>query len=157
MQLPERSANGGAMLPLAWFYIFLVAISWALLFYLEIRKRAQQHVKGCPSLPYISAERLDSLIAFEPDLVIVELSCQSRERPHIPDALRISIDELDTFLREAPHRAVFVFYDSATEPAQWRLVESIVNHYTIPYVSVLKGGVESWLSKQKVGGFAVAS
>jgi hypothetical protein len=139
------------MLPLAWFYIALVAFLWALLFYLELREHAKQHVKGCPSLPYISAERLDSFIVIEPDLIIVELSSRaaSRERHRIPDSIRVPIDQLDSFLNQASHRAVFVFYDSATEPAEWSRVESILNRYTIPYVFVLKGGLEAWLRRQQ--------
>ena len=64
------------MLPLAWFYISLVVFLYALLLYSELRTRAKRHVKGCPSLPYISPERLDSLIVIEPDLIIVEFSTQ---------------------------------------------------------------------------------
>ena len=139
------------MLPVAWFYIALLIFLWALLFYLDLRDRAKRHVKCCPSLPYISAERLDSFIVIEPDLIVVEVSSQpaSGERPKIPDALRIPIDQLDCFLREAPHRAVFVFYDSATEPVQWNRVESILNRQMIPYVFVLEGGLEAWLRRQQ--------
>jgi hypothetical protein len=64
------------VLPLAWFYMALVVFSCALLLYLELRVRAKRHVKDCPSLLYISPERLDSLIVIEPDLIIVELSTQ---------------------------------------------------------------------------------
>jgi hypothetical protein len=147
------------MLPLAWFYIALVAFSWAILFYLELRKRANQHVKGCPSLSYISAERLNSFIVIEPDLIIVELNCRppSRDRPQIPYALRVPIGQLDSFLREASHQSVFVFYHSASEPVKWSRVESILNHYAIPHAFVLKGGLEAWVSKQQAGGTAVAS
>jgi hemoglobin len=56
------------VLPLAWFYISLVVFLYALLLYSELRARAKRHVKGCPSLPYISSARLDSLISIEPDL-----------------------------------------------------------------------------------------
>lgn len=145
------------MLPVAWFYIALLIVLGALLFYLDIRDRAKRHVKSCPSLPYISAKRLDSFIVIEPDLIIAEVSSQpaSGERPTIPHALRIPIDQLDCFLREAPHRAVFVFYDSATEPVQWNRVESILNLQMIPYVFVLEGGLEAWLRRHQ--SIAVAS
>lgn len=145
------------MLPVAWFYIALLIFLWALLFYLDLRDRAKRHVKCCPSLPYISAERLDSFIVMEPDLIIVELSSQpaSEETPKIRDALRIPIDQLDCFLREAPHRAVFMFYASAKEPVQWNRVESILNRQMIPYVFVLEGGLEAWLRRQQ--SIAVAS
>jgi hypothetical protein len=147
------------VLPLAWFYISLVVFLYALLFYLELRSRAKRHVKGCPSLPYISPARLDSLIAIEPDLFIVELSSRaaSREILQIPDALRMPISQLEIFLRKASRRSVFVFCDSATEPVKWSRVECIVNNYAIPNVFVLKGGLEFWLSKHQADGMAVTS
>ena len=147
------------MLPLAWFYIALVVFSYALLLYLELRSRAKRHVKGCPSLPYISPARLDSLIAIEPDLFIVELSSRatSCQILQIPDALRMPVSQVESFLRKAPRRSVFVFYDSATDPVKWSRVESILNSYAIPNVFVLKGGLELWLSKHRADGMAVAS
>ena len=147
------------MLPLAWFYISLVVFLYALLFYLELRSRAKRHVKGCPSLPYISPARLDSLIAIEPDLCIVDLSSRadSREIMQIPDALRIPVSQLESFLQKASRRSLFVFYDSVTEPVKWSRVESIVNKYAIPNVFVLKGGLEFWLSKHQTDRMAVTS
>jgi hypothetical protein len=147
------------VLPLAWFYIALMVVSYALLLCQELRSRAKRHVKGCPSLPYISAERLDSLIVIEPDLVIIELSSRvaSGEIPQIPDALRMPVDQLQSFLRKASRHSVFVFYDSATEPVNWCRVEAILNHHVIPHAFVLKGGLEFWLSKQQADGRAVAS
>ena len=147
------------MLPLAWFYISLVVFSYALLFFVEMRARAKRHVKGCPSLPYISPARLDSLIAIEPDLFIVELSSRadSGEKPQIPDALRMPVSRLERFLQKASRRSVFVFYDSTTEPVTWSRVECIVNDYAMRNVFVLKGGLELWLSKHPTGGMAVAS
>jgi hypothetical protein len=147
------------VLPLAWFYISLVVFLYALLFYLELRNRAKRHVKGCPSLPHISPARLDSLIAIEPDLILVELSSRaaSREILQIPDALRMPVSQLESFLGKASRHSVFVFYDSATEPVKWSLVESIVNNYAIRNVFVLKGGLEFWLSKHQADGMVVAS
>jgi len=116
-------------------------------------------VNGCPSLPYISPARLDSLMAIEPDLFIVDLSSRaaSREIPQIPDALRIPVSQLDSFLQKASRRSVFVFYDSVTEPVKWSRVESIVNNYAIRNVFVLKGGLEFWLSKHQTDRMAVTS
>ena len=74
------------MLPLAWFYISLVVFLYALLFYLELRARAKRHVKGCPSLPYISPAHLDSLMAIEPDLFIVDLSSRAASREIAADS-----------------------------------------------------------------------
>ncbi len=147
------------MLPLAWFYIALVVFLYSLLLFLELRTRAKRHVKGCPSLPYISSERLDSLIAIEPDLIVIELSSRaaSREMPQIPDALRMPVSQLQGFLRNASRRSVFVFYDSAREPVQWSRVEAIANDCAIPNVSVLKGGIEVWLSKHQADGVGVTS
>jgi hypothetical protein len=144
------------VLPLAWFYIALVVCSYSLLLFMELRTRARQHVKGCPSLPYISPGRLDSLLAIEPDLVVVELSSRaaSSEMPQIPDALRMPVAQLPGFLCNAPRRSIFVFYDSAIEPVQWSRVEGIANDCAIPNVSVLKGGLELWLSKHPVDGVA---
>ena len=87
------------MLPLAWFYISLVVFLYAFLFFSEMRARAKRHVKGCPSLPYISPVRLDSLIAIEPDLFIIELSSRadSGEKLQIPDALRMPVSQLERF------------------------------------------------------------
>jgi hypothetical protein len=147
------------VLPLAWFYISLVVFLYSLLFYSELRSRAKRHVKGCPSLSYISPARLDSLIAIEPDLFIVELSSRaaSCELLQIPDALRMPVSQLESFLQKASRRSVFVFYDSATEPVKWSRVESIVNNYAIRNVFVLKGGLEFWLSKHQTDGMAVTS
>ena len=147
------------MLPLAWFYIFLVVFLYALLFYSEMRARAKRHVKGCRSLPYISSARLDSLIAIEPDLFIIELSSRSDsdEKPQIPDALRMPVSQLERFLQKASRRSVFVFYDSATEPVTWSRVECMVNDHAMRNVFVLKGGLELWLSKHQADGVAVAT
>jgi hypothetical protein len=139
------------VLPLAWFYIALVVFMYATLFVVEMRARAKRHVKGCASLPYISSARLDSLIAIEPDLFIVELSSRadSGERPRIPDALRMPVSQLERFLQKASRRSVFVFYDSATEPVTWSRVERLVNDHAMRNVFVLKGGLELWLSKHQ--------
>jgi hypothetical protein len=147
------------VLPLAWFYISLVVFLYALLFYLELRSRAKRHVKRCPSLPYISPARLDSLIAIEPDLFIIELSSRvtSHETLQIPDALRMPVSQLESFLQKASRRSVFVFYDSAAEPVTWSHVQSIVNNCAIRNVFVLKGGLELWLSKHQADGMTVAS
>ena len=146
------------MLPLAWFYISLVVFLYAFLLYSELRARAKRHVKGCPSLPYISPARLDSLITIEPDLFIVELSsrAESGEKPSIPDALRLPVSQLERFLEKVSRRSVFVFYDSATEPVTWSHVECIVNDHAMRNVFVLKGGLELWLSKHQADGIAVA-
>jgi hypothetical protein len=132
------------VLPLAWFYLSLVVFLYALLLYSELRSRARRHVKGCPSLPYISPAHLDSLIAIEPDLLIVDLISRaaSREIMQIPDALRMQVSQLESFLQEASRRSIFVFYDSATDPVKWSRVESVVNKYAIRNVYVLKGGLE---------------
>jgi hypothetical protein len=147
------------VLPLAWFYISLVVFLYVLLLYSELRTRARRHVKGCRSLPYISPARLDSLIAIEPDLYIVELSSRagSCEILRIPDALRMPVSQLESFLRKASRRSVFVFYDCATEPVKWSHVESIVNSYAIRNVFVLKGGLEFWLSEHQADGMAISS
>jgi hypothetical protein len=116
-------------------------------------------VKGCPSLPYISSARLDSLITIEPDLFIVELSSRADwgEKPGIPDALRMPVSQLEMLLEKVSRRSVFVFYDSATEPVTWSRVECIVNDHAMRNVFVLKGGLELWLSKHQAGGIAVAT
>jgi hypothetical protein len=147
------------VLPLAWFYISLVVFLYALLFFLEMRARARRHVKGCPLLPYISPARLDSLMAIEPDLFIVELSSRSdsSEKPQIPDALRMPVSQLERFLQKASRRSVFVFYESATEPVTWSRVECMVNEYALRNAFVLKGGLELWLSKHQADGMAVAT
>jgi hypothetical protein len=147
------------VLPLAWFYIALVVFLYSLLLFVELRNRAKRHVKGCPSLPYISPEGLDSLLVIEPDVIVVELSSRaaSSEIPKIPDALRMPVSQLQGFLRNASRRSIFVFYDSAAEPVQWSRVECIVNDFAIPNVSVLKGGLELWLSKHQADGLVVAS
>lgn len=147
------------MIPLAWFYISLVVFLYAFLFYSEMRARAKRHVKGCPSLPYISPVRLDSLIAIEPDLFIIELSSRadSGEQLKTPDALRMPVSQLENFLQTASCRSVFVFYETATEPVTWSRVECIVNDHAMRNVFVLKGGLELWMSKHQVDGMAVAT
>ena len=147
------------MLPLAWFYISLVVFLYAFFLYSELRARARRHVKGCPSLPYISPARLDSLITIEPDLFIVELGsyADSSEKPGIPDALRMPVSQLERFLQTVSRRSVFVFYDSATEPVTWSRVECILNDHALRNVFVLKGGLELWLSKHQADAIAVAT
>jgi hypothetical protein len=147
------------VIPLAWFYISLVLFLYALLFYSEMKARAKRHVRGCPSLPYISPARLDSLIAIESDLLIIELSsrAESGERPQIPDALRMPVSQLERFLQTASCRSVFVFYDTAAEPVTWSRIECIVNNHAMRNVFVLKGGLELWLSKHQADGMAVAT
>jgi hypothetical protein len=147
-----------AMLPLAWFCIVAVVFLYSFWFFVELRARARSHVKGCPTLPYICSKRLDSLIVIEPDLSIVEVasSTDGGKKPGLPDARRIPIAQLDGFLDEVSPRSVFVFYDSAAEPADWSRVESIVNRHKIATALVLKGGLEMWLSEHRSDQFAVA-
>jgi hypothetical protein len=147
------------VLPLAWFYLGLVVFLYSLLLFSELRSRAKRHVKGCPSLPYISSERLDSLSAIEPDLIIIELSSRvaSSEMPQIPDAFKMPVSQLQGFLCKASRRSIFILYDTAQEPMQWSRVETIVNECGIPNVFVLKGGLESWLSKHHADGVGVAT
>ena len=77
--------------------------------------------------------------------------------PQIPDAIRVPVSQLQGFLRNASRRSVFILYDTATEPVQWSRVEAIANDCAIPNVSVLKGGLELWLSKHQADGVGVAS
>lgn len=136
------------MLPIVWLFIAVVSFLWILLLYVELRNRARRHVKRCPSLPYISPERLNSLIIIEPDLKIVELSSQ-HDGAAIPDALQIPVDRLEVFLSHASRFTFFVFCDSAKEPANWRQVELLVREYLLRNVFVLKGGLEAWQSHRR--------
>ena len=147
------------MLPLAWFYLALVVFLYSLLLFSELRSRARRHVKGCPSLPYISAERMDSLVAIEPDVTVIELSSRpaSSEMPQIPGALKMPLAQLQGFLCDASRRSVFIFYETAADPMQWSRVEAIVNECAMPNVFVLKGGLELWLSKHQADGVGVTS
>jgi hypothetical protein len=126
------------MLPIAWFYVVMVLCLYALLFYSEMRSRAKSHVRGCPSLPYISRASLDSLIIIEPDLIIVGLTDQPGCEPAIPDAHLVTISTLAAFLAQSPQRSLFVLYEDRGCPVAWRDVEKIVNGLAIPSVSVLK-------------------
>jgi hypothetical protein len=147
------------VLPLAWFYLALVVFLYSLLLFSELRSRARRYVKGCPSLPYISPERLDSLSAIEPDVIVIELSSQaaSSEMPQIPDGRKMSITQLKGFLCNASRRSIFIFYDTPREPMQWSRVEAIVNECAIPNVFVLRGGSALWLSKHHADGVGVSS
>lgn len=146
------------MLPLAWFFVVLVVCLYALLLYSELRARARRHVRGCPSLPYISQARLDSFIVIEPDLIIVELTDHPGPTgtPHIPDARRVPVSELDAFLARSPQRAVFVFYSSTSESVPWSEVQCIINRSAIANPYVLKGGLEGWLRRHPMDGMAIA-
>jgi hypothetical protein len=143
------------MLPIAWFYVILVLCLYALLFYTEMRSRAKRHVKGCPSLPYISRASLDSLIIIEPDLIIVALTDQPGLQPEIPDARMVTTSTLAAFLAQSPQRSLFVIYADRGTPVAWRDVESIVNRLAIPSVSVLKE--EHGERAQRNSGMVVAS
>jgi hypothetical protein len=143
------------MLPIAWFYVILVLSLYALLVYSEMRARAKRHVKGCPSLPYISRASLDSLIIIEPDLIIVALTDRPGFKPDIPDAHMVPISALAAFLAHSPQRSLFVLYADHGTSVAWRDVERIVNRLAIPSVSVLKDDhVER---AQRASGMAVAS
>jgi hypothetical protein len=131
------------MLPIVWFYIALVISLWGLLFYVELRKQARCHVRGCPSLIFISPRRLSSLIIMEPDLKILELA------PHpsnegIPDARQLSSDQLEEFLSRVSRSTILVFFDSTHVPANWRRVEILVRKHGLRNTFVLKGGLEAW-------------
>ncbi len=136
------------MLPIVWIFIALLLFLWILLLYTEGRNRARRHVKGCPTLSYISPERLNSLMITEPDLEILELGLQN-DHPGIPDAHRIRVDQLEDFVSHAPRFRVFVFCESVKEPVNWREVELLVCKYLLRNVFVLKGGLEAWQSHQR--------
>lgn len=157
--IPRLWLTEGSVIPLAWFYISVVTFLYALLFYSEMRARAKRHVKGCPSLPYISPVRLGSLITIEPNLFIIELSSRvdSGEIPQLPDALRMPLSQLEKFLQTASCRSVFVFYDTTAEPVTWSRVERIVNDHAMHNVYILKGGHELWLSKHRADEMADAT
>jgi hypothetical protein len=135
------------MLPIAWFAIVATVLLWILLLYTELRNRAGRHVKGCPSLSYISPQRLNSLIIIEPDLEIVELCVPSGAS--IPDARPVPADQLERFVSHTSRSKVIVFYDSAKAPANWRQVEVLVGKYMLRNTYVLKGGREAWESDQR--------
>ena len=87
----------------------------------------------------------------EPDLLLVEIASatDNQMKPGIPDACRVSITQLDGFLAGASARSIFVFYDSAAEPADWPQVECTVNRHKIATALVLKGGLEMWLNEHR--------
>jgi hypothetical protein len=113
----------------------------------ELRNRARRHVKGCPSLSYISPERLNSLIIIEPDLEILELG-PTCGNAGIPDAHQVPVDQLEGFVSHKSRSTIFVFYDSVKERVNWGDVELLVRKYLLRYVFVLKGGLEEWQSHQ---------
>src|ERR1700761_8836391 len=129
------------MLPLAWFCIGLVVCMYAALLYSELRTRAKRHVRGCPSLPYVSQALLESLIVIEPDLIVVELTDHPAPdgKGRIHDARSIPVSDLSKFLASAPQRSVFVFYSCGDEAIEWARVERIVNGLAIPSAYVLRG------------------
>jgi hypothetical protein len=126
------------VLPLAWFYLALVVFLYSLLLFVELRNRAKRHVKGCPSLPYISPEGLDSLLVIEPDVIVVELSSRtaSSEIPKIPDALRMPVSQLQGFLRK---RLVARFSFSMIPPRSpcsglaWNALSMTMQFLTSPF------------------------
>ena len=135
------------MLPIVWIYIVVVTLLWVFLLYTELRNQARGHVKRCPSLPYICPERLHSLIIIEPDLKMLELGSRYGEA-HIPDALQIPVDQLESFVSHASRSTILVFYDSITDPVNWKPVQLLVRKYSMRNVYVLKGGLEAWLNYQ---------
>jgi hypothetical protein len=135
------------MLPIVWFYIAAVSFLLILLLYTELRNQARRHVKGCPSLHYISPERLNSLIIIEPDLEILELGFQ-QTNAGIPDAHRVPVDQLEGFVRDTSRSTIVVFYDSVKEPVNWKQVELLARKYLLRNIFVLKGGLEAWQSYQ---------
>jgi len=135
------------MLPIVWFYIAVVSFLLILLLYTELRNQARRHVKGCPSLHYISPERLNSLIIIEPDLQILELGSQYGNAG-ISDAHQMPVGQLEGFVSHTSRSTVLVFYDSRKDPVNWRQVELLARKYLLRNVFVLKGGLEAWQSYQ---------
>lgn len=136
------------MLPIVWFYIAVVSFLCILLLYTESRNRARSHVRGCSSLPYISPERLNSLIIIEPDLQILELGFHPGQAG-IPDAHRVPVDQLESFVSHTSRSTILTFYDSSEEPVKWKQVELLVRKYSLRNAVVLKGGLEAWQSYQR--------
>lgn len=131
------------MLPIVWFYIAVVSFLWIFLLYIELRNKARSHVRGCSSLPYISPERLNSLITIEPDLIMLELGFHPGNAG-IPDALRVPVDQLESFVSHVSRSTILAFYDSGEEPVNWKQVELLVRKYSLRNAVVLKGGLEAW-------------
>jgi hypothetical protein len=138
------------MLPIVWFFLVVVSFLWILLLYTELRKRARRHVRGCPCLPYISPERLDSLIIIEPDLKILELGPR-QGNPGIPDAQQMPVDQIEGLVSHTSRSTILVFYASVKESVNWRQVELLVQKYLLRNAFVLKGGLEAWQSRQHAG------
>ena len=128
------------MLPLAWFYIALVVFLYSLLLFVELRNRAKRHVKGFPSLPYISPEGLDSLLVIEQDVIVVELSsrcCVQRDTKNSRCPQNAGLPNFRASFK-TPLVARFSFSMIPPRAVQWSRVECIVNDYAIPNVSVSK-------------------
>jgi rhodanese-related sulfurtransferase len=68
---------------------------------------------------------------------------------HIPDAQQIPVDQLESFVSHASRSTILVFYDSITDPVNWKPVQLLVRKYSVRNVYVLKGGLEAWLSYQR--------
>jgi hypothetical protein len=146
------------MVPIAWICLVLVICLYAVFVYSELRTRAKSHVKGCPSLPYLSQRSFDSLTIIEPDLLIVELTHDaSLPKRHIPDAHPVTLARLEEFLAGVPQKSVFVFYSAEDGAIDWPEVERIVNRLALPNVNVLRRGLEGWLKKHPAAGLATAS
>jgi hypothetical protein len=147
------------MLPIVWFAIAFFLFLYALLFFSEWRARNRSHVRGCPSLPYLSQASLESLIVIEPDLIIVGLidAQGSMAGRQIPDAHLVAIPALEAFLTNQSPRSVFVFYSANDQAIGWQGVERMVNSLRIPSIYVLKGGLAGWLGRHSVDPMAVVS
>ncbi len=108
-------------------------------------------MKGCSSLLFISPQRLNSLIIIEPDLKMLELSFLYGEAG-IPDARRMPVEQLESFVSHTSPSTILVFYDSSKDPVNWKQVERLVRKYSLRNTFVLKGGLEAWQSYQRATG-----
>jgi hypothetical protein len=69
----------------------------------------------------------------------------------IPDAHRMPVEQLESFVSHTSRSTILVFYDSIKDPVNWKQVELLVRKYSLRNAFVLKGGLEAWQSCQRAG------
>ena len=142
------------MLPIVWFYIVLVIVSWLVLFFLELRRRARRKVAGCPELVMISAEKLESLAIREPELLLIELIGEDDEGQACASGTQLTarfwqeqilgvsckVSELKKLLSANAGR-VIAFYSSPQTAIDWERVGDVLFALKLKKALVLEGSV----------------
>jgi hypothetical protein len=137
------------MMPIVWFYVALVLVLWALLAYVEVKRRGRRKVRGCLELEIISADKLWSMMVIDPQLVVIELQPGAAANPEsnsplVQGAVQVPVSQLMTYLQSVSPRQSFAFYSPEPGAVSWDEVDCAVCRAGLRKGYVLGGEVALW-------------